>query len=73
MRQLRLALLSADKLAQAQDAIDLLDEPARSVCRIEWEYATAVPRRGPLVAVLAPALGLSEALVDALFIDAARL
>lgn len=73
MRQARLALLAAGKLALVDAAIDAMDEPARSAARIEWEYSSAVIRRGPLVAALAPAIGLNDALVDALFVDAARL
>lgn len=73
MRQARLALLGAGKLALVDTAIDALDEPARTAARIEWEYSSTVLRRGPLVAMLGQAIGLNEAMVDALFIDAARL
>lgn len=69
MRQARLALLQADLLSAVDAAVDSLDTAAR----IEWEYATEVRRDSVLVAMLAPALGLDDKQVDALFIAAAAL
>jgi len=70
MRRARLALLSIGKLSAVDAAIDALSEPAKSQARIEWEYSSAVKRNQPLVQALAPALGLSSAQIDALFIAA---
>jgi hypothetical protein len=73
MRQARLALHGAGKLAAVEAAINALSEPARTAARIEWDYSGEVQRHHGLVASLAPALGLSAAQVDALFIDAGAL
>lgn len=70
MRQARLALLQAGKLADVDAAINALSEPQKSAARIEWEYSGTVRRRQPLVLALAPALGLTEAQLDALFVAA---
>lgn len=73
MRQARLALLQAGLLAQVDTAIDALPEPDKSAARIEWEYSQEVHRDRPFVAMLAPALGLDDEALDALFIHAATL
>lgn len=73
MRQARLALLGAGKLADVDAAIDMLPSPQKDAARIEWEYAAVVERTSPLIATLGPALGLSEAALDALFVQAATL
>lgn len=73
MRQARLALLGAGKLADVDAAIDAMPEPQKSAARIEWEYAAEVRRDNAFVAGLAPALGMTDAQVDALFVAAATL
>ena len=73
MRQARLALLGAGKLADVDAAINSMSEPTRSAARIEWEYSGEVQRHNGFVAALGPALGLTEAQIDALFIAAAKL
>ncbi len=73
MRQARRALLAAGKLALVQPAIDALPEPDKSVAHITWEYSTEVQRTNPFVLSLAPALGLDDAGLDALFAAAAVL
>ena len=73
MRQARLALLGAGVLADVDAAISAMPEPTKSAARIEWEYSGAVQRHNGFVAALGPALGLTEAQIDALFIAAAKL
>lgn len=73
MRQARLALLQAGLLSQVDTAIDDLPEPDKSAARIEWEYSQEVQRDKPFVAMLAPALGLTEEALDDLFRHAATL
>jgi hypothetical protein len=73
MRQARLALSAAGKLAAVDAAIASLPEPQKSAAQIEWEYSAAVRRTQPLVLALAPAIDLSEEQLDALFIQAAAL
>lgn len=73
MRQARLALLKAGKLADVDTAIAALPSLAKEAAQIEWEYATEVKRDSTLVSQLAPALNLDAAALDALFTQAATL
>ena len=73
MRQARLALLAAGKLAAVDAAINALPDPPKTAALIEWEYSNAVRRDSQFVALLGPALGLDAAGLDALFIAAAKL
>lgn len=73
MRQARLALLGAGKLAAVDAAIDAMGEPTKTAARIELEYAGEVQRHNGFVAALGPALGLTDAQIDALFVAAAGL
>lgn len=73
MRQARLALLRAGKLADVDAAIAALPSPSKEAAQIEWEYATEVKRTSKLVQSLTPALNLSEAEMDDLFKLAATL
>lgn len=73
MRQARLALLQAGKLAAVDAAINGMIEPQKTAARIEWEYSGTVKRNQPLVLALAPALGLTAAQLDALFVTAESL
>ena len=73
MRQGRLALLAAGKLAQVDAAIASLPEPQKSAALIEWDFSNELQRGNAFVATLGAALGLSDAQVDQLFITAAAL
>ena len=68
-RQALLALLAAGKL----DQIELLIQSAPRAVRIAWEAAGTFERDNPLIATLAPQLGLTDQDVDNLFIEAAKL
>ena len=69
MRQARLGLLSAGLLSTVQTAI----AGAGPAAVIEWDYATEVQRASGLVPAMATALGLTDAQIDALFVQAATL
>ena len=73
MRQARLALLGAGLLAGVKAAINALPSKQKEAAKIEWEYATDVQRNSGLVQMLVVALGLDDAALDALFIEAAAL
>jgi len=73
MRQARLALLGAGKLALVEAAIEALPEPPKTAAKIEWEYSQEVHRNKPFVQMLAQGLGLSQAELDQLFMVAATL
>ncbi len=71
MRQARLALLGAGMLAAVDAAISSMPSPMKEAAQIEWEFATEVRRQAPLILQLGPALGLTDAQIDALFIAGA--
>ena len=73
MRQARLALLGAGLLSGIDATINSLPEPMKSAAKIEWEYSQAVQRHNGFVSQIAPAIGLTEEQIDALFIAAAQL
>lgn len=73
MRQARLALLAAGKLASVSTAIAALPSPQKEAAQIEWEYAATVDRDGALTVLLGSALGLSAAQLDALFLAGSAL
>ena len=71
MVQARLALLAIGKLADVGAVLSSLPEPQQSAAKIEWEYRATVARDNALVNALGPALGLSDARLDELFVSAA--
>lgn len=73
MRQARLALLQAGKLAQVEVAIQALPSPQKEAALIEWDYSSEVHRNRQFVQMLGAAIGLSSAELDALFVTAAGL
>jgi len=73
MRQARLALLHAGLLKQVEATLDMLEEPARSAAKIEWEYSQEVKREWPWVVQLTAAMGMTDEQVDGLFQLAATL
>ena len=73
MRQARLALHAAGKLAAVNAAINALPDPPKTAALIEWEYSSTVRRDSQFVALLGPALGLDSAALDALFVAASKL
>ena len=73
MRQARLALLGAGLLSQVNSAIAGMTGMQGEAARIEWEFSSDVRRQQPLVMALGPALGLSAAQLDALFVAAGAL
>lgn len=73
MRQARLALLGAGVLDAAEAAIAGMPGVEGRAAQIEWEYATELRRDHPLVAGLGQGLGLDDAAIDALFMQAAQI
>jgi hypothetical protein len=70
MRQARRALRLAGLYDAIQPAIDALPEPQRTDAQIEWDYSSEVQRHNAFVGMLAGALALDDAALDALFIAA---
>jgi hypothetical protein len=73
MRQARLALFNAGKLAAVDTAIENMTSPQREKAQIYWEYSTQVSRYGPMTLAIGSAVGLTSAEIDSLFIEAALL
>lgn len=69
--QARMALHNAGMLP-AVEALMAHPETDQAA-RLAWEYATVVERHSPFIAVLSPALGLSDQQIDNLFIAAAAI
>ena len=73
MRQARLALLSVGMLDAISAAIGNMPSPQKEAAQIEWEYSNEVQRHNGFVDQLGPALGLTSAQLDNLFIAASKL
>ncbi|MYM34947.1 hypothetical protein GTP38_11425 [Duganella sp. FT94W] len=73
-RQARQSLLLAGLLEAVQPTIDAIADPVRrGLAQIEWDDSLEFERRHPLVMNVGVALGLDDAALDALFIQAAAL
>lgn len=69
MRQARLVLNTAGLLSTVESSIASMPKAVQ----IEWEYASDVQRNSPTITTLQDALGLSDAEVDQMFVDGAKL
>ena len=69
MRQARLALLSAGLL----DDVEMVIAAAGREAQLEWEYAAVVERSNPAVAIVQQQQALTDAQIDDLFREAAKL
>jgi hypothetical protein len=72
-RQARLALLGIGMLDEVEQALAAIPGAEGAAARIDWEYATEVQRKSPLIAALGPALGLTAEQIDDLFRSAVTL
>jgi hypothetical protein len=69
IRQAKLVLLAAGLL----DDVDAAVAQADRATQIEWEYAAEVNRDWPTLIYLATSMGLSDTVLDGLFIEGAKL
>ena len=69
MRQARLELLKRGLL----DDVEAVIAAAGREAKIEWEYAAVVERSNPAVAIVQAQQGLTDAQIDDLFREAAKL
>ena len=68
------AVLSlAGILPSVEAALNALEEPAKTVALSAWNGGAEVHRKGPTVATAIAVLGLTDAQVDAMFLQAAAL
>lgn len=73
MRQARLALLQAGKLANVDAAIASLPSPQKEQAQIEWEFSSQVERNRDMTQMIGGALGFTSEQLDDLFVLAATL
>lgn len=73
MRSARRALYAAGLLTTVESAISSMPGSAGDLARIDWLTALTVRRDDPVVVTLIPALGKTEAEIDAMFIAAAAM
>ena len=69
MRQARLALLNAGLL----DDVEVVITAAGRAAQLEWEYAAVMDRSNPAVAIVQQQKALTDAQIDDLFREAAKL
>ena len=69
MRQARLALLNAGLL----DNVEVVVAAAGREAQLEWEYAAVVDRSNPAIAAVQQQQGMTDAQIDDLFREAAKL
>lgn len=73
-RQARQALALAGLISQVQPAIDAIPDPQqRQLAQIEWDDSQDFERERPLLIDLGHAIGLDDAGIDELFIQAGAL
>ena len=73
-RQAKQQLLLDGKLNQVQEVIDsIVDETERMMAQLYWEDSTEFERSHPTLVELGTALGLTEAELDMMFINASKL
>lgn len=74
--QARAMLMNVPSSTPGRTLFDEVDDAMKAqggVALQAWEYATVVLRNGPLVSSLAAMLGISEAAMDEMFIQAAQI
>ena len=73
-RQARQQLLLEGKLGQVQEVIDsIADETERMMAQLYWDDSIEFERSHPTLVELGTALGLTEAELDMMFINASKL
>ena len=73
-RQAKQQLLLEGKLGQVQEVIDSIpDETERIMAQLYWDESTEFERSHPTLVELGTALGLTEAELDMMFINASKL
>jgi hypothetical protein len=72
--QLRTWLLYAGKLDQVDALIDGIPDPMqRAEAKQRWDYTLTIPRTHPMVIMIGDALGMTDAEMDAAFIQASSM
>ena len=73
-RQAKQQLLLDGKLSQVQEVIDSIpDETERMMAQLYWDESTEFERNHPMLIQFGTALGLTEAELDMMFINASKL
>lgn len=72
-RQARLALLKANVYTDVVNAIEALEEPAKSAAKIEWEFSLEISKDSPFVKILATNLNWNDEFLSNLFVTASTI
>ena len=65
--QIRLALIKLGRLEEIQTFIETLEEPAKSIVLVEWEYALEINKNSTSIQSLGAQMGLTEEEIDDIF------
>jgi len=71
--QAKAVMFAMGLISQVEASIAAMPEPQRTVAQCAWSGNARLARRGPTVTALAPALGLTDAQLDSMFIQASEL
>jgi hypothetical protein len=67
-RQIRTAMvMSGVSITFVESVIDSMEEPTRTMAQIAWDFSYRFYRQNPLVILLGPAIGLTDAQLDELW------
>ena len=73
-RQFKMSLFNFGvPLSQVEGIINSFDEPLRTYARVNWESSTSFDRHNEMLNQMAPALNLSHADLDEIFINGQNL
>lgn len=73
MWQARAVMIDAGILAGVYAIFNAMASPAKEKAIAKFEYSSTMRRSDPLINYAAPALGLTQAQIDTLFIEASKL
>lgn len=72
-RQAKRVLLQRNLLSMVENAIESLEEPQRSLAKIDWNSAQEIRRDNETFIMLVTALGFTEKQIDMLFEEASKI
>ncbi len=71
--QIRLALIKLGMLDDVQNFIAALEEPAKTIVMMEWEYALEINKDSTTIQSLATQMGLTTEQLDDIFVTATEI
>lgn len=71
--QFRYALIKLGLFENIQTAINSLNEPAKTIAMMEWEYAVEIDKNSNVIQLLATQMGLTSDELDNIFVVASEM